>query len=213
MSPRTSKQFQEIREEKMDLIMNAALEHFAGEGYYRTTISHIARHAGISKGLMYNYFESKEELLKAIIHRSINEVYQDIDLDRDGSLSEEEFVAFIFKIFGLLTEKKLFWRLLTQLLMQNDVRKIFVHAFPVSDGQGSAGHGTEQDFYLPQVMKLFVNYFSGKKDKMPDSYDPYLDFEFFSATLKGAALSIIFADNDDPEKRNWLMSRIIDIFK
>ena len=60
MSPRTPQQFEEIREEKMTLIMDIALEHFANEGYHTTTINHIARHAGISKGLMYNYFESKE---------------------------------------------------------------------------------------------------------------------------------------------------------
>ena len=78
MSPRTSQQFQEMREEKMTLIMDVALEHFANEGYFRTTISHIARHAGISKGLMYNYFESKEALLRAIVHKSVNEVYHNL---------------------------------------------------------------------------------------------------------------------------------------
>ena len=54
--------------------MDVALEHFANEGYHATTINHIAKHAGISKGLMYNYFESKEALLKAIIHKSVTEV-------------------------------------------------------------------------------------------------------------------------------------------
>ena len=43
MSPRTAQQFKEIREEKMNLIMDVALEHFAKEGYFRTTISHIQR--------------------------------------------------------------------------------------------------------------------------------------------------------------------------
>jgi leucyl aminopeptidase len=90
MSPRTPKQFKEIREEKRNLIMDTALEHFASEGYYATTINHIAKHAGISKGLMYNYFESKEALLKAIIQRSVMEVYSYFDIDRDGYLSEEE---------------------------------------------------------------------------------------------------------------------------
>ena len=71
MSPRTPKQFEEIREEKKTLIMDVALEHFANEGYHNTTINHIAKHAGISKGLMYNYFESKEELLAEIINRSM----------------------------------------------------------------------------------------------------------------------------------------------
>src|SRR5512146_1450712 len=108
MSPRSPRQFQEIREEKMALIMDVALEHFANEGFYRTTISHIARHAGISKGLMYNYFESKEALLKAIIHRSVNEIYLNMDTNRDGYLSEEEFGLFVRKLNLLLKEKRYF---------------------------------------------------------------------------------------------------------
>ena len=43
--------------------MDVALQHFANKGFHATTIYHIAEHAGISKGLMYNYFNSKEELL------------------------------------------------------------------------------------------------------------------------------------------------------
>jgi AcrR family transcriptional regulator len=56
MSPRTPKQFKEIREEKMTLIMDAALQHFAVEGYFSTTINHIAKHAGISKRIDVQLF-------------------------------------------------------------------------------------------------------------------------------------------------------------
>ena len=125
MSPRTSKQFEEIREEKRNLIMDTALEHFANQGYYATTINHIAKHAGISKGLMYNYFESKEALLEAILQKSVIEIYKYLDIDEDGSLSEAEFEFFVRKISVVLYEKKSFWRLFFQLLMQNEVRENF----------------------------------------------------------------------------------------
>ncbi len=130
MSPRTKQQFKEIRDEKMALIMDVALERFANEGYYKTTISQIASHAGISKGLMYNYFNSKEALLKAIIHRSVNEVYSYLDIDHDGRLSANEFEYFIKKIDVLLKEKKSFLRLLMQLMMQKEVKAQFLKAYP-----------------------------------------------------------------------------------
>ena len=117
MSPRTSKQFQEIREEKRTLIMDTALEHFASEGYHAVTITDLAKHAGISKGLMYNYFESKEALLRAIIQRSVSEVQNYFDTDRDGFLSGEEFEFFVRKLGVLLKQKRDFWRLLFQILM------------------------------------------------------------------------------------------------
>ena len=139
MSPRTSKQNEEIREEKTTLIMDTALMHFANEGYYATTINHIAKHAGISKGLMYNYFDSKEELLKAIIHKSIAEVMNYFDIDRDGYLSEQEFEFFVRKINVMLKEKRSFWRLLFQLLMQNEVREQFLKSFVGTDSLEHSG--------------------------------------------------------------------------
>ena len=47
--------------------MDAALELFVTYGYQGTTISQIAKKASVSKGLLYNYFKSKEELLHEII--------------------------------------------------------------------------------------------------------------------------------------------------
>src|SRR4030042_811653 len=200
MSPRTPQKFKEMREEKMTLIMDVALEHFANEGYYRTTIRHIARHAGMSKGLMYNYFESKEALLKAIIHRSVNEIYQYLDIDRDGYLSEEEFEFFIRKINVLLKEKRYFWRLLMQLLLQNDVREQFLEAFPESDSMIHPGHVPGDNYYPLQMMKMMTDYFVSKKGKMNEKYDPEADLNMFIITLKGFAITSIYTDKSDDEK-------------
>jgi len=159
MSPRTPQQFKKIREEKMTLIMDVALEHFATKGYFKTTISHIARHAKISKGLMYNYFENKEALLHSIIHKSVHEVYKYLDINRDGHLSEEEFEFFIRKINVLLKEKRHFWQLMLQLLMQNDVRTQFIKALQESDYLTYPGHDHGDNFYPSQVQKMFKEYF------------------------------------------------------
>ena len=67
MSPRTKEQIAKIRAQSRDKIIMAALDLFAKKGYYNTSVSAIARHAGVSKGLIYNYFESKEELLKGVV--------------------------------------------------------------------------------------------------------------------------------------------------
>lgn len=67
MAPRTSSQFAEIREKSKSKIIETALTLFAEQGYHATPISSIAKQAGVSKGLMYNYFHSKEDLLNAIL--------------------------------------------------------------------------------------------------------------------------------------------------
>jgi AcrR family transcriptional regulator len=213
MSPRTSKQYEEIREEKIALIMDTALEHFANEGYFATTINHIAKHAGISKGLMYNYFESKEALLKAIIHKSISEVLNYFDIDRDGYLSEEEFEFFVRKVNVMLKEKRSFWRLLFQLLMQNDVREQFLKSFVGTDSLEHSG--TVPDLNLPasQIMRMITDYFVRKKEMKMEGYDPVIEIKMFLITLKGFAITSIYADDREDENNEKAMNRIIELFK
>ncbi|MFD2673679.1 TetR/AcrR family transcriptional regulator [Marinicrinis sediminis] len=52
--------------EKKTQIIEEAIALFAEKGYYQTTIQEIAEHCGMSKGSVYSYFESKEDLLLSI---------------------------------------------------------------------------------------------------------------------------------------------------
>lgn len=71
MSPRTTKQNEEIRQQTRKQIIDAAFELFANEGYSKTSIAAVAKKAGISKGLIYHYFESKEAILEAIFDQLV----------------------------------------------------------------------------------------------------------------------------------------------
>ncbi|MBI5862164.1 MAG: TetR/AcrR family transcriptional regulator [Rhodocyclales bacterium] len=52
-------------------LTTAALELFITNGYAATRLEDIAAHAGVSKGTLYLYFESKEALFKAVIREGI----------------------------------------------------------------------------------------------------------------------------------------------
>lgn len=210
MSPRTSQQFKEIREEKKALIMGAALEQFANEGYYRTTISNIARHAGISKGLMYNYFESKEALLQAIVEKSVNEATKFFDINRDGYLTEKEFVFFVRKIPVLLNKERSFWRLLMQLLVQKDVREQLIKTFHEPDVKGAAGKEPGSYSTPLQMRKIIADYFFRKKERLGGDYDPVCELNLFFSTLMGYAVKNIYSDKDD---HNKMIERIIEMYK
>jgi len=67
----TTKRGQKAQLTKSRLIASA-LDLFSRQGYDSTSIKEIAHEAGVSLGLMYNYFPSKEDLLKQII---INETF------------------------------------------------------------------------------------------------------------------------------------------
>jgi AcrR family transcriptional regulator len=58
------------REDRRDAILDVAYECFVAEGYGATSMSTIAARLGGSKGTLYNYFRSKEELFDAFVRRS-----------------------------------------------------------------------------------------------------------------------------------------------
>ena len=48
-------------------ILNQALKIFSHKSYYNATMADIAESCGLLKGSMYHYYDSKEELMKAVI--------------------------------------------------------------------------------------------------------------------------------------------------
>jgi AcrR family transcriptional regulator len=72
--PRTPEENDRIRQASKEKIRAAAMELFMKQGYYATSISDIAKQAGISKGLLYNYYKGKEELLSEMVAARIREV-------------------------------------------------------------------------------------------------------------------------------------------
>jgi AcrR family transcriptional regulator len=59
--------FQRRKEDRPQEITAAALEAFAEKGYAATRVTDVAKRAGVSKGLLYLYFRTKEELFKSVI--------------------------------------------------------------------------------------------------------------------------------------------------
>jgi len=61
------------KDERAPEILDAALACFAEKGFAACRMEDIARRAGISKGTIYLYFESKEAVFKALAQRAIGE--------------------------------------------------------------------------------------------------------------------------------------------
>jgi AcrR family transcriptional regulator len=61
--PRTPK----VVEDRREQIIDAAISVFSRKGFSRTINQDIAREAGITPGLIYHYFENKDDLLQAIV--------------------------------------------------------------------------------------------------------------------------------------------------
>lgn len=117
MSPRSQEQIEKIRSQSTGKILGAAFELMAQNGYEATSISQIAKHAGISKGLIYNYFDSKEDMLKALIDGALREADQLMEniVDEDPKKMVENMLRWYF---NELRERPEHWRLITELTMK-----------------------------------------------------------------------------------------------
>ncbi len=134
MSPRSKAQFEEIRDLAREKIMSAALQLFGTNGYEATTISQIAKEAGYSKGLLYNYFDSKEELLKELV-ASLSKGDEDLMkqiVHDDPAIMLENIIRYTFKE---LRENLELWKLITSLAIQVE-RFAFIHDLAVSKLNG-----------------------------------------------------------------------------
>lgn len=73
---------------RRDLILNAAQVLFARDGYGSTGIRAIAAEVGISEATIYHYFRSKDEILDAIISRTLAGQLEAYPFPPDTSLEE-----------------------------------------------------------------------------------------------------------------------------
>ena len=108
--------FHPVDTEREKRILSSASKLFVHYGFDKTTVSDIAREAGVSKGAIYLHFKSKEELLESLIVHELK-VYAEkwlqlIEEDPDGgtiggmyknslyALSASDFMAAIYRIDG-----------------------------------------------------------------------------------------------------------------
>jgi AcrR family transcriptional regulator len=69
--PRSPEENEQVRQQRLDEILDASRRVFARKGLGATKIADIAQEAGISHGLLYHYFQGKEEIFLEIVEQSL----------------------------------------------------------------------------------------------------------------------------------------------
>jgi len=192
MAPKSSEQFEEIRNQSRAKIVVAALELFAIDGYHNTSISKIAKHAGISKGLMYNYFDSKEELLNEVVLMSLADAKEEMEekLMMLGEVDPSDLMKIMLNMFfEMLVKNKTMWKLTFSLSLQ------------VTN--------------IPSVKETIYAMFSDLVTKMEFLFqvlgeaDYQLEAKIIAAQLDGIAIHYILFEDDYPleEVKNKLIEK------
>lgn len=178
MAPRSEEQFQKIREEKQEQILLAALEEFSEHGYHHTSMSKIAASAGISKGLIYNYFPSKDELLAAVFIDGMKFMGEFIQPLMNEEMTDELFEEVITKTLDSLERNKNFYRLYFSMYFHKDIMEKL---------------RSNLDDVMGEYMNKMAVYYENHGSK-----DPMVDALFASMIMDGLAIMYVASPFDIP---------------
>jgi AcrR family transcriptional regulator len=102
-SKRRAPRWQRRKDARPAEIVTAALQVFVERGYAATRLTEVARRAGVSKGTVYLYFQSKEALLKAVVRETI------VPVLAQGEALAQSFTGSARELFERLVRE--YWRL------------------------------------------------------------------------------------------------------
>ena len=104
------------------IIKSSAMELFAKNGYHNTKIKSIARNSNIADGLIYNYFNSKEDLFNIIIRDSINNIIKTHN-PFDMEIQTTSVGKISLNVFKTLYDHSDFWILTFEVLFNPETLK------------------------------------------------------------------------------------------
>ena len=91
---------QRRKEARPKELLDAALDLFVEKGFAATRSEEVASRAGVSKGTLYLYYPSKEELLKEVIrHNVVNQIAEGMEIVRAFEGSSSELLAYVLRLW------------------------------------------------------------------------------------------------------------------
>jgi TetR/AcrR family transcriptional regulator len=188
----TKKEQQEYRRQQ---ILMVALELFVRRGYYGTSTREISKAAGISSGLMFHYFDSKEHVYEELI--AIGCEKMDVDYERAATNPLAFFSGFVEGIFQMLAENPLSARMF--LFMAN--------AFFHSDISEKANAMLAQHHIIEQSVVLII---AGQEQGQIKQGNPLaLSMAFYSA-IQGVAQEVALQPGVPLPEAAWILDIIRD---
>ena len=139
---------------------------------------------------MYNYFDSKEALLKEVILGGFNDLIEKFDPNHDGIITDEEFENFINELFVIIDNSIEYWKLYFSVFTQPQV----------------------VDFIRPKYNELFekmmtplMRFFERK------NYDePETEALIFGSILDGLTFNYVY--NPEPFQVKKIKNRILEMY-
>ncbi|WP_347157785.1 TetR/AcrR family transcriptional regulator [Pontibacter chitinilyticus] len=167
---------------KKEMILETALNLFSDKGYDATPTSLIAKEAGVSEGLIFKHYASKENLLETIIkagYRRITEKSKGVVMESDP----EKLISNVLDMpLKLVEEERNFWRMQFRLVDEEVAQKHHLR-------------------YSQSVMQKLVEAF-----RKLDYAQPELESEILMLMVEG--LWRLYLTNEDKSHFNQMLDLI-----
>jgi AcrR family transcriptional regulator len=181
------------KEEKRNHILESALKCFGEKGYQATIIDDIVKDSNISKGAIYNYFASKEEIYLQLLHAGTETFFDDAEKENaklSGAKAKLENLFLKFKKQEL-TEKN-----------QQSMR-VYIEFWLYSSRQEDLRAILEERYnrfinYIADILVEGQNSGEIKKD-----IDPENASRIFWAMRDGNVLHYSFLGEEEQFKKAW----------
>ena len=180
-----------MRENKRAQIISAAIECFSNKGYHAVSISELAEFAGISKGLMYNYFKGKDELLRCVFQETMDTMMNMFDPDKKGLMEKDDLRKYLERFFKHLKSNLILWKMYMAIFSQPAVQEILKDEIMEAS---------------KQPMEMIGSYFKSQGYK-----NPMVEVAFVSTLFSGVVIEYI----GDPENYplDQIKKRILNLYK
>lgn len=100
------------KQETRKAIMRAAMTLFSEKGFDKTSIEELAKAAGIGKGTIYGYFQTKMDILHAFCEDELECLHQELTSSADREIPLlQQMVSIYMSEFRHITENREFARL------------------------------------------------------------------------------------------------------
>ena len=110
--------------DKKILIINVATQLFSERGFENTPLSAVCEKANVSKGLIFHYFKSKNDLLREIYSETTKKIIEINKLKDDALNPKEQLLQLLNNFFIQLEADKMFFQLNINMMLQPLTREI-----------------------------------------------------------------------------------------
>lgn len=117
--------FLNLPPDKQNLIVQVAIEEFAGNGYQQASLNTIVKRLGIAKGSLYQYFENKEALFLYVFDRFTGSVKKMVKESVGATTAEDDFFEHVRQVLWagvqFIDKQPEYFQIYLKVLFEQDV--------------------------------------------------------------------------------------------